>query len=72
MNLFNQRKNKSFNYKPKFQEDNKKASEDMSSKWQDIKQSRKHKGKRANAIWRWLLLLALIIILWYVLSNYEM
>lgn len=73
MNLFNQRKNKGFNYKPKFQEHKEHNTEkDITSKWQEIKRSRKHKSKKGGQIVRWLVLLIMIIVLWYVLSNYEM
>ncbi|WP_435139794.1 hypothetical protein [Formosa sp. A9] len=73
MNLFNQRKNKSFNYKPKFQEDTSEHdSKDIASKWQDIKQTRKYKTKKGNVLLRWIVLLVMILVLWYVLNNYEM
>ncbi|QDO95553.1 hypothetical protein FNB79_16775 [Formosa sediminum] len=72
MNLFNQRKNKSFNYRPKFQQENKTASDEISSQWEALKQTRKHQGKHGMRLTGWLVIFILVIILWYVLSNYEL
>ncbi|WP_159024124.1 hypothetical protein [Formosa sp. L2A11] len=72
MNLFNQRKNKSFNYKAKFQEEDVKPLNEMTSKWEALKQTRKHQGKKGIRLSGWLIILILVIILWYVLNNYEL
>ncbi|CDF79975.1 hypothetical protein BN863_22630, partial [Formosa agariphila KMM 3901] len=72
VNLFNQRKNKSFNYKPKFQDEEVKPSNEMSNKWDEIKQTRKHQNKNGMRLTGWLIIFILVIVLWYVLSNYEL
>ena len=72
MNLFNQRKNKSFNYKPKFQQENETKPNEMSSKWDELKQTRKHQSNKGFRLSGWIVIFILVIILWYVLSNYEL
>ncbi|MFB9052804.1 hypothetical protein ACFFVB_06890 [Formosa undariae] len=72
MNLFNQRKNKAFSYKSKFQKEEQKPSSEMSSKWDELKQTRKHQGKKGVRLSGWLIIFVLVIVLWYVLNNYEL
>ncbi|WP_318501691.1 hypothetical protein [Formosa sp. PL04] len=72
MNLFNQKKNKAFNYKPKLREEAVKPSNEMSSKWDELKQTRKHQGKKGIRLTGWLVIFILVIVLWYVLNNYEL
>ncbi|WP_066220474.1 hypothetical protein [Formosa haliotis] len=72
MSLFNQRKNKAFNYKPKFQDNDQASGNEMSSKWDELKQTRKHQGKRGIRLTGWIVILILVVILWYVLNNYEL
>ncbi|MHA7943537.1 hypothetical protein ACJOV8_010730 [Formosa sp. 3Alg 14/1] len=72
MNLFNQRKNKAFGYKPKFQKEEQKPSNEMSSKWDELKRTRKHQGKTGIRLSGWLIIFMLVIVLWYVLNNYEL
>ena len=72
MSLFNQRKSKTFNYKPKFQDEGLKPSNEMSSNWDKLKKTRKHQGKKGGRLSWWLVIFVLVIILWYVLNNYEL
>lgn len=72
MSLFNQRKNKTFNFTAKYQ--NKKAESatgNLASKWEEIRSTSKRKESKLRSLPIMVLFLIAILVLLYVLSRYE-
>ena len=70
--IFKQRKNKKFNYKPKYQ--NSKTEEiksDFRSEWENLKNSRKRKSGIFSSPIVLVLFLIGMLVLMYVLGRYE-
>ncbi len=68
MNLFNQRKNKRFNYVPKHLKD---SETDIKSQWNSIRGNGKHKSKTSSRLIFLLVVLGMIIAVWLLLEHYE-
>jgi len=69
--LFNQRKNKRFNYKSRLQDsDNRKSKDDLESKWNEIKGNEKQRGSVFTSIPALIIILVLIFVLIYILEGY--
>ena len=69
--MFNQRKHKDFNYRPRFQDSEaKKATEDFKSKWEDIKPTSKRKGSICTSFPVLVIMLIAIFVLIYILNGY--
>ncbi|PTM09894.1 MAG: hypothetical protein DA407_04805 [Bacteroidetes bacterium] len=74
--MFNQRKHKRFNYKPRHTKSDEtmsssdKASQNdvLSSKWQSVRETTKRKGKRGFSLPVLFLILVLLLICMYVLE----
>lgn len=69
--IFKQRKNKRFNFKGRYQQERNDASENVASKWSQIKERNKRKGTKFNSILFFVVLLIMVLILWYILKMYE-
>lgn len=68
MNLFNQRQPKRFSYTPRhLKEHHKDKSNDFDPQWRQTTQ-RKMKTPSLPIL---LIILGMVIVIWYVLSNYE-
>ncbi|WP_460218806.1 hypothetical protein [Psychroserpens sp. MEBiC05023] len=70
MGLFQQRKHRQFNYKPRHHRDAE-GGEDLKSQWKSIRGQGKHKSKRSVSLGLLLLILGMIIALWFILTHYE-
>ena len=70
MSLFQQRKNKRFNYIPRHLK-NAKGEDNLKSQWDTVRRQGKHKTKRTLSLPVLLVILGMIIVLWYVLIHYE-
>lgn len=71
MNLFKQRKNKSFSYTPKRKRDQDKSQkEDLTSKWEEIRGTSKRKGSFFSSLPIMVLFLIAVLILLYILGRY--
>ncbi|WP_179336275.1 hypothetical protein [Winogradskyella costae] len=69
--MFKQRKNKRFNYKPRFQDsEDKKSRADFEAKWNDAKGGDKSRGKLLSTLPALIILLVLIFVLIYILEEY--
>ncbi|WP_430467776.1 hypothetical protein [Winogradskyella ouciana] len=69
--MFNQRKNKRFNYKPRFQDSKEKESrDDLEAKWDEIRGNTRRRGNRFTSLPALILILAALFILIYVLNGY--
>ncbi|WMI64405.1 hypothetical protein RBH94_10055 [Aestuariibaculum sp. YM273] len=73
--LFNQRKNKTFNYRPRFSKENEEVTDgeapekhDFISKWEQTRTS-KRRVKGAMSIRTLLLILVLLLICMYILDS---
>ncbi|WP_120201892.1 hypothetical protein [Ichthyenterobacterium magnum] len=72
MSLFKQRKNKHFNYTPRhLRKEQNQSDEKLQAQWELLRQTGKSRGKKIITLPILLLILGMIIVLWYVLSNYE-
>lgn len=70
-NLFKQRKNKKFGYKPRFQNSEElKGKEDFEAKWEDVRLNSKRKGSVLKTLPVMILMLIAIIVLMYILNGY--
>jgi len=66
------KKNKSFNYKPRFQDvPEKNQPDDIQTKWQSLKGNRKRKRSFLTSPLFLVLFLIAILIVIYILSGYE-
>lgn len=69
--MFNQRKNKRFSYKPRFQDsDEKKSKGDFETKWNGAKDGTKRRGRKLSSLPSLILMLVLIVVLMYILEGY--
>ena len=71
VNLFNQRRNKSFSYTPKHQrEQDKTQKEALSSQWDGIRRTSKRKGSFLSSLTVMVLFLIAVLVLLYILGSY--
>ncbi len=71
MNLFNQRRNKSFSYTPKHQREQEQTEKEaLTSKWDAIRGTSKRKGSFLSSLTVMVLFLIAILVLLYILSSY--
>lgn len=69
--LFKQRKNKKFNYKPRFQNSEQQdAKDDFETKWGEVRQGSKKRGRLFSSLPVMLLMLIAVIVLMYILNGY--
>jgi len=72
VNLFKQRKNKSFNYTPRHQKDQEQPKkEDLSSKWDEIRGTSKRKASIFSSLPIMVLFLIAVLVLLYILGSYQ-
>ncbi len=68
--MFNQRKNKKFNYKPRFQDSGEQTiKEDFESKWNAAKPNSKRR-KGFSSLPTMIVFLIAVIVLMYILNGY--
>ena len=71
MSLFNQRKNKSYNYRPRFQDSKTEDGKaEFEAKWNDVKPESNRKGSVLLSLPGLLIMLVAIGVLVYVLNGY--
>lgn len=71
VNLFNQRRNKTFSYKPKHQREQEQIEKEaLSSKWDDIRGTSKRKGSFFSSLTAMVLFLIAVLVLLYILGSY--
>lgn len=71
MNLFKQRKNKSFSYTPKHQQNKEQTPKnDLSTKWDAVRRTSKRKKSFLSNLYVMVLFLIAILVLLYILSRY--
>ncbi|WP_452226034.1 hypothetical protein [Lacinutrix cladophorae] len=71
MNLFKQRRNKSFNYTPRHQtEQEQNPKEELASKWEEIRGTSKRKSTFFSSLPLMVLFLIAVLVLLYILSRY--
>ncbi|MBF8150718.1 hypothetical protein ITJ86_12470 [Winogradskyella sp. F6397] len=69
--MFQQRKNKRFSYKPRFQDSDDKASkEDFETKWNKVKGGGKKRGSVLTTLPALIIMLVLLFVLIYILNGY--
>lgn len=69
--MFNQRKNKRFTYKPRFQDSEEKESkDDFDTKWSEIKGTTKRRGNMFTTLPTLIIILVSLFVLIYVLEGY--
>tara|TARA_Y100000815_G_scaffold72730_1_gene61462 strand:+ start:863 stop:1138 length:276 start_codon:yes stop_codon:yes gene_type:complete len=69
--LFNQRKNKRFTYKPRFQDsDEKESKDDFETKWNKAKESNKRRGNIFTSLPALIIMLVSLFVLMYILEGY--
>jgi len=69
--LFKQRKNKSFGYKPRFQDSNEKESkDDFEANWNEIKKTTKRRGNIFTSLPVLIIMLVSLFVLIYILNGY--
>ena len=69
--MFNQRKNKSFNYKPRFQDsEEQKSKDDFETKWQQAKSNTNRKGSIFSSFPFLIVALVSLFVLIYILNSY--
>lgn len=73
--MFNQRKNKRFNYKTRFQDSNpdsirEESKDDFETKWNEAKGAAKRKGNVFTSLPGLIILLVSLFILIYILEGY--
>lgn len=71
MTLFKQRKNRQFNYTPRFQEEREKVEGSLNSQWKEVKTSNKRKRSIFTSLPFLVLFLIALMILLYLLNQYE-
>ncbi len=72
MNLFKQRKNKRFTYTPRHQKENESDdTRNLEAQWEEVKSLNKRKQKRFITLPLLVLFLIAILVIWYILSRYE-
>lgn len=69
--MFNQRKNKRFSYKPRFQDSKEKESRnDLENKWDEIKDKTKRKSSKLFSLPALIIMLLSLFVLMYILEGY--
>lgn len=69
--MFQQRRNKRFNYKSRLQDsDKKKSNDDFEIKWNKAKENDKRKGNALTSLPALIIILVLIFVLMYILNGY--
>jgi hypothetical protein len=69
--LFNQRKNKRFTYKPRFQDsEEKKSKNDFETKWNDAKGGTNRRGNVLTSLPALIIMLVSLFVLMYILEGY--
>ncbi len=69
--MFNQRRNKRFSYKPRFQDSKEKeSSDDLETKWNEIKGNAKRKGNLLTSLPALIIMLLSLFVLMYILEGY--
>ncbi len=70
-NLFNQRKNKRFSYKPRFQDSTKEESKsDLEVKWDEMRGNTRRRGNVFTSLPALIIILASLFFLIYILNGY--
>lgn len=70
--LFKQKKNKRFNYVPRSLKENPEEDNSLKDEWHTIRSSHKRKATSLSPIIVLMIILGMVIVLWVVLSNYEL
>jgi hypothetical protein len=69
--LFNQRKNKRFSYKTRFQDSKKiESKDDFETKWNEVNGSNKRKGNVLTSLPALIIILVSLFVLMYILNGY--
>lgn len=69
--MFNQRKNKSFGYKPRFQDsDEKESKDDFETKWNEVNGSTKRRSNILMSLPALIIMLVSLFVLLYILEGY--
>lgn len=69
--MFNQRKNKRFSYKPRFQDsEEQKSKDDFETKWDEIKGGNKRRGSVLTSLPALIIMLVSLFVLIYILNGY--
>lgn len=69
--MFNQRRNKRFSYKPRFQDSKEEESrDDLETKWNEIKGNTKRKGSLLTSLPALIIMLLSLFVLMYILEGY--
>ena len=69
--VFKQRKNKRFNYTPRFQESEKEnSSEGFETKWSEVKQVNRRRSRGFKSLPVMIVMLIAVLILMYILNGY--
>ena len=69
--MFNQRKNKRFSYKPRFQDSKEKESrDDLEAKWDEMRGNTKRRGNFFTSLPALIIILVALFVLIYVLNGY--
>lgn len=69
--VFKQRKNKRFNYTPRFQESEKQnSSEGFETKWSEAKQVNRRRNRGLKSLPVMIVMLIAVLILMYILNGY--
>lgn len=69
--MFQQRKNKRFTYKPRFQDSEEKESkDDLDTKWSEIKGETKRRGNIFTTLSALIIVLVSLFVLIYILEGY--
>lgn len=72
MKLFEQRKNKRFNYTPRHsQEQENESVHSLESQWNEVKQANTRKSRKITSLPFLVLFLITILVVLYILSTYE-
>jgi hypothetical protein len=69
--LFNQKRNKRFTYKPRFQDsDEQKSKDDFETKWNEVKGSTKRRGNALTSLPALIIMLVSLFVIMYILNGY--
>ena len=70
--MFNQRKNKRFNYTPRHQVTSESQNDsNFRERWDEVRAGTRQKGAARRGLIRLLMILGMIIVIWYLLTRYE-
>ncbi len=71
VNLFNQRRNKRFSYKSRFQDSKEiESKDDLEAKWNELRGNTKRNGNILTSLPALIIILASLIFLIYILNGY--